>query len=241
MLARALWRFLRFPLILLAFLLGLDLLAAVVIVPPMLLGPAGIPITVALLTIGGYAARKIVAARRSVEERRRRLEQKWAERRRQERQWSRKLQWLELNRPEARIDYLEAASEFGWYGYAAGLCIGSMAAITAFHGWPDLVKSLPLPVVIGAPLALGLLGFVAVVLYRVHLHHRVRPRVEAWRRRRLRRRLARSVAGRREITGDAAMAHRSWDDDLFNDDAGDPGDFSDTGGSDSDSDSDSGD
>lgn len=234
MLTWALWRGLRALLIMLALLLGADLFAGVLVAPAMLLGPAGgIPITVVALVLCGYAARKLIAVRRSTAERRLRLERQWAQRRRKERQWARRLHWLERTPGPDRIGYREAAPDLGYFGYCGGLGIGSCAFIVAYHNWPHLVKSLPVVVVLVAPLVVcPLVGFGVVVLYRVHLHHLVGPRVAAWRRRRLRGRLAWSAANRSAVAMDPAMADPFGDVGSF-DDGGDLGDYSDSGGSDS--------
>jgi hypothetical protein len=220
-LARALWRLVRFVLIWIACVLGADLLVAVIIVPPMLLGPAaGLPVTAALLALGGYAARRIYLRRLGADERRRRLERAWARRRHKERQWSRTLHWLERTGPPQPLGYREAASDIGFFGYAGGVLMFYVVSVVAFEGWPRMVKSLPLPAILGALLACSLAGFGAVVLYTVHLHHRVSPRVLAWRRHRLRARLDRSAARRLAAGTSPALVGLSWDAGFDDDDAG---------------------
>jgi hypothetical protein len=235
-LARALWRLVRFVLIWIACVLGADLLGAVIIVPPMLLGPAaGLPVTAALLALGGYAARRIYLRRLGADERRRRLERAWARRRHKERQWSRTLHWLERTGPPQPLGYREAASDIGFFGYAGGVLMFYVVSVVAFEGWPRLVKSLPLPVILGALLACALAGFGAVVLYMVHLHHRVSPWVLAWRRHRLRARLDHSAACRLAAGASPALAGLSWDPGSFDADAdadADPAGSGDCGGGD---------
>jgi hypothetical protein len=222
-LVRALWRFVRGLLILLAVLLGADLLAVVLVVPAMLLGPAGIPITAGLLFLGGYAARKVVVARRSADERRRQLEREWMRRRRKAQRRSRTLQLLEGAGEPERVGYREAASEIGFFGYAGGLLVCHVSFVVAFNIWPDRVKALPLLAVLGAVIGWALVGFGVVVLYRVHLHPRVGGWVLAWRLRRLGGKLAPSAAKSSAVPPE--IAELSFDlpplDDLV--DTGDSG------------------
>jgi hypothetical protein len=192
MLTRALWWLIRNGLILIGMLLAADLLAVVLVLPTGLLGPAvGLPITVGLLGFGGFTARKLMRKRESAARRQRRLDEKQARRHRKEQRWLEKLQWLEI-RPDDQIDYREAASDLGFYGYAGGLTLYAEALIVALPIWPERMKSLPMLLICGGLLLAGLVGFAVVVLYAVHLHHHV----QALRRRRLRRRLDRRLGGR---------------------------------------------
>ena len=140
------------------------------------------------------------ASRRSADQRRQRQEREWARRRDRQRRWSHSLRWLEHTRKWDRVGYREAASEIGLSGLVIGMFIGNVALIVAFDIWPDRMKSQPLLVILGVVVGFSVVGLGAGVLYGVHLHHRVR----AWRRRHLRRRLARvggSTAGGRHDRG----------------------------------------
>jgi hypothetical protein len=194
-LTRSLWWLLRNGLILFGLLLAADLLALVLVAPAGLLGPAvGLPITVGLLGLAGYAVRKLVRKREGEARRRRRLELQRARRHRKEQRWSHRLHRLEQVHSSDRVGYCEAASDFAIYGYLGGVFIYGEACIVAFNVWPQLVKSLTIMMVVGGLLLTAIAGAAAAVLYAVHIHHRVHvpQRVQAWRRRRLRRRLARS-------------------------------------------------
>lgn len=163
-------------------------LAVVLVGPSVLVDAAvGVPVSLALLALGGYAFRRYVLHRRGPAIRRS-SSRKLAAWYRREQRLAYTLELRQRHPAQSRLEaYREAAPLPGVFGYFGGLLVGAYLIRFSPVGAASLI------VVMLVLVSIPLVGFVLAVLYEVHGH----DQVLAWRHRRLAARLARRgvVAG----------------------------------------------